>query len=367
MSNTIITPTMVANETLFALENNLIAASLAYRAVEADFRQVGDTVNVRVPATFTADQFNSSTSTQNVTESSVAVKVDTLADVTVEITAKEAALSFRDFVSQVINPAAYALANSIDQNLLAAAVAGASLSASASSTAVMTDLGSIAKALSKKAVPQQERYLLLNPEHKYRYLALDNFSKVSYSGSIEALRNGDLGMVYGMQTFEANNAPDTNAATAGTATSYKVAGSLGGTTVALSSMSAATATVKTGDGFIFDNHIYRFTEDGTGTSSAISEIDISPKLHKAVTTDDTVYVVRDTNSVAFHRSGLALVVVPQSVPAGASGAIAISPSGIAVRVVQDYSITAKKTYMSIDVLYGIKVLDGNRICRLTDA
>ena len=368
MSNTFITPTMVARETAVALENSLIAANLVYRAAEQDFRKVGDTVNVRIPATFTADQFNSAISKQNITETSVAVKVDTLADVSVEITSKERALSFDNFITQVINPAAYALANDIDRNLLAAAVAGASLSASASSTAVLTDIGSIAKALDKKGVLVQDRYFLMNPEHKYRYLALDNFSKAAYSGSEAALREADLGKVYGLQTFMAQNAPDTLADTAGTATSYKVAGTLGAKVVALSTMSAAAATVKTGDGFIVDNHLYRFTEDGTGTTSAIAEIDIDRKLHRAITTDDTIYVVRDTNSVAFHKSGIALVVVPQEVPeGGAVGAYAVTPSGIAVRVVSAYDIDAKKEIMSIDVLYGIKVLDGNRICRLTDA
>jgi hypothetical protein len=63
-----------------------------------------------------------------------------------------------------------------------------------------------------------------------------------------------------------------------------------------------------------------------------------------------------------------LVVVPQEVPeGGVVGSYAVSPSGIAVRVVSGYDLTYKKEIMSIDVLYGIKVLDGNRICRLTDA
>ena len=368
MSNTFITSSMVAREMLVALENSLIAANLVYRSVEGDFKKVGDTVNVRVPATFVADQFNASISNQNITESSVPVVVDTLADVSIEITSKERALSFSNFVTQVINPAAYALANEIDRNLLAAAVAGASLSASASSTAVLTDIGNVAKQLDKKNVLQQDRYFLMNPEHKYRYLALDNFSKVAYSGSEAALREADLGKVYGLQTFMAQNAPDTTAATAGTATSYTVAGTIGTKVVALGSLSAATATIKAGDGFVVDNHLYRFTEDGTGTSSAIAEIDIDRKLHKTITTSDTIYVVRDTNSVAFHKSGIALVVVPQEVPeGGVVGSYAVSPSGIAVRVVSGYDLTYKKEIMSIDVLYGIKVLDGNRICRLTDA
>lgn len=370
MANTFINPTLVAQEALLALESRLAASGLVYRGVERDFntpRAKGDTINVKVPATFASKQFVSATSAQNVTESSVAVKLDTIADVTVDITSQEMTLSIDDLSKQVIQPAAYAIAEQIESNVLGALVAGAGLSETKTSTAVIGDLGKLSKALDKKKVAKSERYLFLAPKHQYEYVALDviiGFDKSQNSG---ALREAEIGRVFGFETFGSTQMPDTDAATAGTAASYSVAGTAGASVVAITSMSGATVTVKTGDKFVYDNHVYTFAADGTGDTSAIASIAITPALHKTFTAA-SAFLVNKPFSVGFHKSALTLAVAQQELPlGGAVGAIAYSPSGLAVRVVYGYTQSSKTNNISIDVLYGIKVLDANRIVKMIDA
>jgi hypothetical protein len=370
MANTFITPSLVAQEALIALEERLAASNLVYRGVERDFnlpRAKGDTINVKVPATFTSKQFVSTTAAQNITESSVAVKLDTIADVSVDITAKEMSLSIDDLSTQVIRPAIYSIAEQIEENVLGALVAGSSLSETKSATAVISDIGKLAKALDLKKVPKSERYLFLHPEHQYEYVVLDAIVGFDKSQNIGALREAEVGRVFGFDAYASSLCPNTDATTAGTATAYKITGTAGATTIALSNMSAATATVKTGDKFVYDNHVYTFTEDGTGSGSAIAEIDIEPALHTAVTAG-TAFVVRAPFSVGFHKSALTLATAPLEAPVGgAVGAVATSPSGLSVRVVYGYSQSTKTNNISIDVLYGIKILDGNRVVRMIDA
>jgi hypothetical protein len=371
MANTFTNPTLVAQEVLVALEERLAASGLVYRGVERDFntpRAKGDTINVKVPATFSSYNFISATSNQTITESSVAVKLDTIADVSVAITSKEMTLSIDDLSKQILQPAAYAIAEQVEANVLAALVAGASLSETKTATAVISDIGAMAKALDKKKVAKSERYLFFSPLHQYEYVALDAIVGFDKSQNIGALREAEIGRVYGFDCYGSSLLPDTDATAAGTATSYKVTGAIGATTVALGTLSAATATIKSGDKFIYDNHIYEFTEDGTGTDSAIASIDIFPGLHVAMTDVAPTLVVRAPYSVGFHKSALTLATAPMEAPVGgAVGAVATSPSGLSVRVVYDYTPSSKTNNISIDLLYGIKVLDGNRIVKMIDA
>ena len=57
MANTLITPQVVANEALIALQGNLVMADLVHRDYSDEFQKVGDTVTIRKPAKFVAKNF----------------------------------------------------------------------------------------------------------------------------------------------------------------------------------------------------------------------------------------------------------------------------------------------------------------------
>lgn len=364
MPNTILTPQIIANEALMVLEANLTMAGLVHRDYSNEFVKVGDTITVRKPAKFVAQNFTGQTNVQDITEGSVDVKMDRHRDVTVNVSSKQMTLDIKDFSAQVVVPAMQAIAQAVDLDLLTVGVekAGKTVTSDANATD-LKDIANLGKAFDINKAPTAGRRLALHPTHKYRYAVTDNLSKVSFAGDSKTLREAELGKLYGFDTFMAQNCPDTCAEETGTAKTAKVTASKGATTVALSNVTAATGTVKKGDAFIVDGYMYRFMADGTASSGSIASIAIDQPIHKAFSATDVI-LVKEPNSLAFHRNGIALVTRNLELPMGAAKAAIASANGLGVRVVYDYDSKTKTDAVSFDIIYGIKELDENLLAKL---
>ena len=364
MANTILTPQIIENEAMMVLQANLVMADLVHRDYSNEFVKVGDTITIRKPAKFISENFTGTTSAQDITEGSTTVKLDRYRDITVDVTSKEMTLDIKDFSEQVIAPAMQAHAEAVDADLLAVAAskAGKTIQATANPTN-LKDIADIAKTLDLAKVPVQNRRLVLHPTHQYASALTDNLSKVSYSGDNQTLRDALIGRIYTLDTYMDQNAPDTYAETAGTATGYKVTATAGATTVKLTNVTATSGTVKKGDAFIVDGYIYHFEADGTASSGEIASVAIDQPIH-ATLNEAVATLVKKHHSVAFHRNGLALVTRNLELPMGASNAAIASADGLAVRVVYGYDMEHKKDTISFDILYGIKDLDDNMIVAL---
>ena len=352
MENTFLTPEVVANEALMCLTGNLVMADLVHRDYADDFVSVGDTISIRKPAKFVAKNFTGTTEPQDIAEGSVTVKLDRFRDVTVAVTSKEMTLDIADFSAQVVQPAMQAIAQAIDQDLLAVATAAANREQVNVFGGDMAELAGLAKQLDLNKAPVQDRSLVLHPEHKYRYLMMDNLSNASYTGDNETLREAMLGKIYSMQTYMDHNAPCSLAAEPGTATSYTITGITGTDRVTVNDL---VGSIAAGDGFILDGYLYRFTQGGTGT------LCIDQPLMSTVS-KAPVTIVNSPNSVAFHRNALALVTRNLALPMGATNAAYASAGGLGVRVVYDYDSATKTDKISFDVIYGIKALEPELIC-----
>lgn len=364
MANTFLTPEIVAKEALMVLQSNLVMADLVHRDYADEYVSVGDTISVRKPAKFVAKNFTGHTDPQDITEGSVPVKMDRFRDVTVAVTSKQMSMDIADFSAQVITPAMQAIAQAVDEDLLAIGVEGAGYVKAGNTKATdLSDIADLAKKLDLNKVPAQNRHLVLHPVHKYRYALTNNLSNVSYAGDNGTLRDALLGRIYTLDTYMDQNAPDTNAETSGTAVSFKVSGVKGENKVALSNVSAATATVKAGDGFILGGYLYRFTENKTAASGAIAEAAIDQPL-MADANNLAAVVINAPHSIGFHRNGIALVTRNLALPMGASKAAYAAADGLAVRVVYDYDSDTKTDKVSFDIIYGIKALDEKMICVL---
>lgn len=363
MANTFLTPDVIAREALVVLENNLIMANLVHRDFSNEFVNVGDTITVRKPASFVANNFTGSIIRQDATEGSAPVKIDRHRDVSFEVTSKEMTLDIREFSSQLISPAMRAIAQAVDADLLNEVANVSHTVAATASPTNLADIANMSKTLDINKVPLDMRRLVLNPTHKYRYALTDNLSKVSYAGNGETLRNAELGRVYTLDTYMDQNCPDTLAAAAGTATAYKITGAKDEKKVALSGVTAATATVKKGDAFILDGYLYHFEADATAASGAVAEVAIDMPLVKDYTAADA-YLVSKPHSLAFHRNAIALVTRPLALPMGAANAAIMSDNGLGVRVVYGYNQDTKKDTVSLDIIYGIKTLDANMAVKL---
>ena len=90
MANTFLTPDIIAREALMVLRNNAVMAKLVHRDYSADFNgAVGDTITIRKPATFVANDYNGSIEVQDATETSVSVVMDKHLDVSFAVTSKQ--------------------------------------------------------------------------------------------------------------------------------------------------------------------------------------------------------------------------------------------------------------------------------------
>ena len=363
-NNNFITPDIVAKEALLVLQSNLVMADLVHRDYSSEFAKVGDTITVRKPAKFVSKNFTGTTSTQDIAEGSTTVSLDRYRDITVDVSSKEMALDIKDFSEQVIAPAMQAHAEAIDTDLLAVAVSGAGKTIAATANPTdLKDIANLAKTLDINKAPVQNRRLVLHPTHKYNYALTDNLSKVSYAGDNATLRDSLIGKIYTLDTYMDQNAPDTNAETAGTATAYKVTATAGAATVKLTDVTAASGTVKKGDGFIIDGYLYHFTADATAASGTVDSVAIDQPIHKTFTAE-SASPIKKPYSVAFHRNGIALVTRDLELPMGAAKAAIASADGLSVRVVYGYDMDHKVDNVSFDVLYGVKALNSDLIVAL---
>ena len=358
MPNTLLTPQIIAMEALAILRNQFIFKDLVHTDYSNEFVKVGDTITVRKPATLIAKDFAGSISTQDLTEQGISVQLNRFKDVSVAITSKQQSLELKDFAKQVIEPAMVALAQQIDEDIANFAFEKAQyvVECASATPTTLADIANAGKQLDIAKAPLIERAIVLHPQHKYRYALTPNLSAVNQAGDNQTLRDALLGKIYNMNSYMGQNLPASTAAVSGTAKgTFTVASGTSGT-VTLGSLSAATATVKIGDGFIYQGKLYRFTADGTGVSSAISNLAVSPAFPAGVSTPVLVRMVRFASSIAMHKNAFAFVMRPLDLPMGAARAAVVNGEGMAVRVVYGYDQATKTDTVSFDVLYGVAAL-----------
>lgn len=367
MSNTLITPSVIAKQALMVTENNLVAGALVHRDLDNELAaNIGDTITVRKPATFTAQEWTSATgwSAQNATEGSVAVKLEKLPDVSFEVTSKELALSVKDFTTQLLEPACRALAQYIDAGILKLAKDIPHF-VDVSSTPVIKDLADIGAKLSNNKAPMDLRRLVLSPTSQAKYIVLDAVLHAEKSGATAALRDSNMGKVLGLDTYMDQNV-DTQVV--GTLVAGKATGTVGDTTIDLTDTTSG-GTIKAGQLITIagDTTQYVVTADKTATTTSLSDLPIYPALAKtcsgaAITVDSGTQ-----NNIAFHRNAFCLATRALPAPLGGATGAVMSYNGLSIRVVYDYDIGAKSNKISLDMLCGFKTLDTNLACRLMDS
>ena len=208
-ANTFITPAMVAKVGLATLYNNMVLAGLVWRDFDTDFSgKVGDTVNIRKPPVFTANTFNRANGivVQDATESSVPVKLDTIADVSFAVTTEDLTLRIDDFRTRLLTPALMALVQRIDTDLANAVIAAAT-GGGGGGTVTMSSVASDAlvkarEILTRNKLPQTERYGILSPEGTSAALTDPLFVQAQMAGTTDALRNANVGRAFGIDTYE---------------------------------------------------------------------------------------------------------------------------------------------------------------------
>lgn len=209
MANTFITPSVIARSALATLYNSTVLAALVHRDYDADFNgKIGDTITVRKPATFEAKVFNraSGIEIQDATEDSFTVTLDTLLDVSFAVTTEDLTLELTDFEQRLLVPAMEAMVQGVDGRLAEALVDAANAAGGggvADGTTTPSAAYRTARAtLGRNKIPLTERYAVLSPEAVSDILGEDLLVKANESGSTDALRNANIGRIFGFENYE---------------------------------------------------------------------------------------------------------------------------------------------------------------------
>src|SRR5512139_1871848 len=117
----LLTPTMIAKESLRLLTNKLVMGKLVYRGYEAEFPgspKKGGSVQIRKPVKFKVAKTRVR-STKTITEQYITLNVSTQAHVSWNFFTVDLTLTIEEYSERYIRPAAAALANQIDADLCA--------------------------------------------------------------------------------------------------------------------------------------------------------------------------------------------------------------------------------------------------------
>lgn len=382
-------PAFYANEALIFLKKGLGFASTVHMGFDDERRAFGrgDVINIRRPSTFTAAAAPS-TAADAATES-VQISLDQWYEVKFKLTDKELAYTGERMITEHIEPAAYALADKIDQDgcgLIKQIGGFANVSAPADETNV-TEARRILMSQNAPMSDQSRLSFMISPTVEKQLLDRSAFSQWQGSGTVGQATNitGALGGRFGFGRIFANqNVP---AHTAGTCNDTALlinnaAGyAAGTTTINIDAADASvTGTLVPGDILSIGGKLYAITNTTTAAGNAFTGVTITPGLEAAVV-DNAVVTATVTSviaeNVAYHRDAFALAMarLPDYSNSGLFGTAALGAqvasvqdpvTGLAMRSRIYYVGNSSEVHVALDVLYGWKVLNPRLAVRMRD-
>lgn len=209
MVNTFITPDVIARRALAALYDQLDVMPLIHTDLTQEFtsQKVGDTINVKTPASFEAKLFNRANGIeiQDADEGTIPVKLDKIADVSFAVTAEDLTLEISAFDEQLITPATQALALHVNTAVLAlrdeiTQEVGTAAGYEWDKPEVLADAGRV---LDLHNVPLADRAAIIGPTAYSKWLTNELIKQADKSGSTEALRRGSVGRdLFGFDVYK---------------------------------------------------------------------------------------------------------------------------------------------------------------------
>jgi hypothetical protein len=363
MGNTFLTAQLIARQALPLLQENMVMPALVHRDYSDDFKKQGDTIQIRKPAVFVADEFGTTINLQDVGEGQVLVQLNKIADVSVELTSKELTLNVEDFNQQILSPAMLAIAEKVNGDLLGLYHSVPYfVGASGVTPDALDDFANARKTLNMNRVPLSTRGAVWSPDADAKLSIIPSVVNAEKSGSTMALREGAIGRIQGLDNYMAQSVKTHVAGGYTALTDVKATALAGASTIPLTSTAAAsTATLKKGDIFTLGGNQYVVTADtAAAVAGVIASVAIYPALKASVTavavTFADVTARAHVANLAFHKGAFALVTRPLEMPKGATESYVTSFNGLSLRIVFGYNVTTKKQIMSVDMLYGVKCI-----------
>jgi len=373
MSNSLITPTMVARDASIVANNLITVGNVINRDKEAEFTgsKIGDSMKVTVPPVFgDADEFSGSTSATEVTESQIDLTLEKHLYKRIDLTSKQKSLELDEFTRLVTVPAMRSISQSIDKYFIRnLQVFRANLSGTVGNRpSTMAHLAAANKTLNDALISKTGRVMLVDTTVESSLIQLSQFTSQDYGADAPiGLKNATLGSRYGF-TFITD---PLLGAFSRSAAANDIAGSpviistvaAGGTQIGIDGVTNATGTIYAGTVFTIagDTTRYVVRKDVTAVANAYTTVDIYPAL-AAQATAEAVVTFEDAGymNVAFHPNAVTGAIVAPA-PLNANSARA-SINGIGVRVSMDSSLVTLADSIVYDVFVGLRVIQPNGGC-----
>lgn len=366
MPNTILTLQEIARQALPQLIDNLVFPNLCHRDFSEDFHDLGDTVKVRRPSVFTAEEFDAEAGVnyQDLSDDMVDVQLNHIATVDARASAIESATGLDDLNRVFIQPAAAALAEKINADgLKLYQDIAACVGTPGTTPSTLADLADVRRALNVNKVPAYDRAAVWDPEADIMLAQLPALIASEKEGVSEALREGAIGRVYGMDNYM-SQAVCTH--TVGTAIANNAALMLASAAkegdTSFSITGGASYTLKKGDILVLNNVNYAVAEDVqfVDSDAIVPIVGAAKRSHSigiAVYYKGSKTTPGYTCNLAFHPMAFAYVTRPLINPDGQGVASYVtSYNGISLRVTKGYDQKYKRSIYSMDVLYGFKTV-----------
>lgn len=362
MSNTFLTPSIIAREALMQLKSTLVMGSLVYRDYETEFKKVGESITIKKPPVFTArdaatDISGAGLVTQNVTETGVTMTVDRWKYVRFAVGSKEKAMTLDELAQRIIRPAILPIAEEVDA-YLCSLYTGIPYHAGTAGTTPdsLAALGAVGKVLMDNKVPTDDIALVMNPACQAQMWPLmAAMQSPKPTPGNPALERAQLGLINNMNCFMDQNIKTHTAGVPGGTPAASA--SAGATSLTIASGGNA-GTYKLGDliSIATCDGQYVVTEDLTLNGSGAGTLKIYPALEKTITSQVVTLVAAHAANMAFHRNAIALATAPLEPPAGGAKGEVVTMDGITARVVYAWDNAAMSDVITIDILYGAKLV-----------
>ena len=362
MSNKLLSCQRIAREALPILKNNLVVPALFRTDYSKEYVKEGDTIQVKKPAVFEAKDFKDEVTIQEINQDKVLVKMDKIADVSTEITSKELTMDPVTFKEDVLEPAIIAIAEKINkEGLEMYKYVYKTLGTSGTTPSTIDIIAEARGVLNKAKAPLKDRYGVWDPDADVKFSVIDAILHADKSGSTNALREGSIGKVQGLENFMSQQVAVHKAGTFTAVTTPKVntKATKGSETISIKGGSASE-TLVAGDIFKVGNQQYVVTEDATADTGVVTA-KVYPTVVEEIAAETEITFIDKTAgghvaNLVFNKNAFAFVTRPLELPVGNQESYVVSYGGLNLRVTYGYDMKTKKNMLSIDTIYGFAPL-----------
>ena len=397
MASSLLTPSIIAKEGLMHLENNLVAAKMAYRAYKSEFGEtkIGDTLTIRRPVKYNV-RTGPVAQMQDATEGKVQIQINTQRGVDLRFPTKDLTLTIDRFAERYLKHPMIALANQVDLDILSmhkyvwnwVGTPGQTLSGYKSfikgpqrldEMAVPSpraaclspaDFYGMASSFTGLYVPdvaktalEKSKLPMVGNTDCYSSQNVINYTVGSYAGTpvISATASANGVTNTGVTTYQASMNTNQTAIlvdglTAGSTLNQGDVFSMAGVTPSLpvTKQPLPYLSVRCGAAVTSTGNADAITiAPAIIISGQYQTVSAAPAQNAALTFMGTAGASYPQNLV-FHENAFALCMVPMEFPEGASKKARQSYKGLSIRVICDYDILNDINMWRLDILYGVK-------------